>query len=207
MTRIYALTAATAVAALLGGIGIAIWAGQPAEAAFEQCRGSAVAGDIGGPFELVSETGETVRDTDIITEPTLVYFGYTFCPDVCPLDAVRNADAVDLVGDRGYSATPLFVSVDPARDTPEVLANFTDNIHEDMIGLTGSVEQVDAAVGAYRAFYDIRREGNDDEFYLVDHSAFTYLVLPEHGFVDFFRREATAEQMAERIACYAEAAS
>ena len=93
-------------------------------------------------------------------------------------DAVRNADAVALLEERGMDALPLFISVDPDRDTPEQLANFTDNIHEGMIGLTGSREQVDAAVQAYRAYYQIHDQ--TDEFYLVDHTAFTYLVLPEH---------------------------
>lgn len=206
MTRVYAVAAIAAVAAALGGVGLAIALGGDTEDAFAQCRGSSIAGagDVGGPFELISETGETVTDQTIITEPTLVYFGYTFCPDVCPFDAVRNADAVEILAERGMSALPLFISVDPDRDTPEQLANFTDNIHERMVGLTGSREQVDGAVGAYRAYYNIHDQ--NDEFYLVDHTAFTYLVLPEYGFVDFFRRETSAEDMAARTACFVEAA-
>lgn len=205
MTRFYAATAAAALVAVLGGVGIAIALGGDVEEEFAQCRGSAIAGagDVGGPFELVSETGDTVTDVDVITEPTLVYFGYTFCPDVCPFDAVRNADAVALLEDRGMSALPVFITVDPDRDTPEQMANFTDNIHERMLGLTGSREQIDGAVDAYRAFYQIHDQ--TDDFYLVDHTAFTYLVLPEYGFVDFFRREATAEDMADRMACFIEA--
>ena len=207
MTRTYALIAASAVAAMLGGVGLAIALGGTPEEAFAQCRGSSIAGagDVGGPFELISETGETVTSEALITEPTLVYFGYTFCPDVCPFDAVRNADAVALLEERGMSALPLFISVDPDRDTPEQLATFTDNIHERMIGLTGSREQVDTAVQAYRAYYQIHDQA--DEFYLIDHTAFTYLVLPEHGFVDFFRREATAEDIADRTACFIDAAA
>ena len=207
MTRTYALIAVSAVAAMLGGVGLAIALGGSTDQAFEQCRGSSIAGagDVGGPFELVSETGETVTSEALITEPTLVYFGYTFCPDVCPFDAVRNADAVALLEERGMSALPLFISVDPDRDTPEQLANFTDNIHERMIGLTGSREQVDAAVQAYRAYYQIHDQ--TDDFYLVDHTAFTYLVLPEHGFVDFFRRDASAEDIADRTACFIDAAT
>ncbi|MEM1272598.1 MAG: SCO family protein [Pseudomonadota bacterium] len=207
MTRIYAVAAAAIVVAFLGGIGIAIAMGGNTEDDFAQCRGSSIAGagDVGGPFELVSETGETVTDETLITEPTLVYFGYTFCPDVCPFDAVRNADAAALLVDRGMSALPIFISVDPQRDTPEQLSIFTDNIYERMIGLTGSREQIDDAVSAYRAYYNINDTG--DEYYLIDHTAFTYLVLPEHGFVDFFRREATAEQIADRTACFIEATS
>ena len=171
--------------------------------ALAQCRGGAVAtggASIGGPFELVSETGETVTDSDIITKPTLVYFGYTFCPDVCPLDAYRNGLAVDMLQEKGYDVGSAFISVDPERDTPEVLTEFTDAMHPDMIGLTGIAEQIRAASNAYRTYY--RKQDSEDEFYLVDHSTFTYLVFPETGFVDFFRREATEEQISERVGCF-----
>ena len=114
---------------------------------------------IGGPFELVSETGETVTDADVIDKPTLIYFGYTFCPDVCPLDAARNAAAVDILEERGDMVKPVFISVDPARDTPEVLAEFTDYLHPRMVGLTGSPEQVRAASKAYRTYYQAQDSG------------------------------------------------
>lgn len=217
MTRVFAFAAVAALVVILGSVGLFITLGEqanadvdgidPVEAAFDECRGSAIAGagEIGGPFELISETGETVTDADVITEPTLIYFGYTFCPDVCPLDAVRNADAVAILEERGMSALPVFISVDPQRDTPEHLAWFTDNIHERLLGLTGSTEQIDGAVQAYRAYYNIHDSA--DEFYLVDHTAFTYLVMPEHGFVDFFRHEVTSEDMADRMACFIDASS
>ena len=80
---------------------------------YAQCKNSAVAGgdDLGGPFELVNTKGKTVTDKDVITEPSLVYFGYTYCPDVCPLDVSRNAAAVDILAERGVSATPIFISI------------------------------------------------------------------------------------------------
>lgn len=170
---------------------------------FAECRQGSVAGDIGGPFELVNADGVTVTDVDVITEPSLVYFGYTFCPDVCPFDTARNADAVDVLTEQGYSVTPVFISIDPKRDTPEAVGDFAANLHEKMIGLTGSPEQVRAASQAYRTYY--RAQEAEDDYYLVDHSTFTYLVLPDHGFVDFFRREATAEDMAKRTACFIDA--
>ncbi len=174
---------------------------------FDPCRTTKIAGgagEIGGPFTLVSETGETVTDADVIDRPALIYFGYTFCPDVCPLDTVRNADAVDLVAERGHEVRPVFISVDPERDTPDVLDDFTANIHDDLLGLTGSPEQVKAASQAYKTYYRAQEGGGD--YYLVDHSTFSYLVLPEHGFVEFFRRDASAEEMADRMACFLEAA-
>lgn len=171
---------------------------------FAQCRTAKVAGGIetiGGPFELVNAQGELVTDADVITEPTLIYFGYTFCPDVCPLDTARNAEVVDLLAERGISTTPVFISIDPERDTPEAVGDFAYNMHEKMIGLTGSVEQVKAASKAYRTYFKANK-AEDDEYYLVDHSTFSYLVLPEYGFVEFFRREATAAQMADTVACF-----
>ncbi|MEM9523230.1 MAG: SCO family protein [Pseudomonadota bacterium] len=200
MTKIYAWAAGGLVAAMLGAFAVMV-AFDSRGMEFAHCAGGAVGGDIGGPFTLVSETGETVTSADVLTEPSLIYFGYTFCPDVCPMDMARNADAVALLETRGHMVAPIFISVDPKRDTPEVLADFTDNLHDRMIGLTGNEEQVRRAAQAYKAFYDLHDEG-DDEFYLVDHSTMTYLILPGHGFVDFFRRDTTPEEMADRVACF-----
>ena len=200
MSRIIAPIAAIAAAVLVEGSWLATRGANPDQ--FAQCRASSVAGGtaIGGPFELVNAKGETVTDKDVITEPTMVYFGYTFCPDVCPLDVSRNAEATDILAEGGQSMTPLFISIDPNRDTPEVVGDFAFNMHEKMIGLTGSPEQVKAASQAYRTYY--KAHPADDEYYLVDHSTFSYLVLPEHGFVEFFRREIGAEDMAKTVGCF-----
>jgi protein SCO1/2 len=170
---------------------------------YAQCRSSQIAGGsaaIGGPFELLNAKGETVTDKDVITEPTLVYFGYTFCPDVCPFDMSRNVDTIDLLAERGQSVTPLFISIDPDRDTPEVVGDFAFNLHERVIGLTGSPEQIKAASKAYKTYY--KAQDKSDEYYLVDHSTFTYLMTPEDGFLEFFKRDETAEQMADKIGCF-----
>lgn len=176
--------------------------------AFAQCRGGAVAGgDIGGPFTLVDETGRTVTDADVITAPTIVYFGYTFCPDICPMDVQRNGFALELLEDQGVMANGLFISIDPARDTPEVVAAFTENFHPRMLGLTGTEEQVAAASAAYRTYARKQEAAADDPYYLMDHSTFSYIVLPETGFVDFIRREDTPEDVAARVACFAAASA
>lgn len=200
MLRIIAPVAAVTAAVAIAGIW---YMSQPkSDDQFAQCRASSVAGAgaIGGPFELVNGKGETVTDVDVITEPSLIYFGYTFCPDICPFDVARNAEVVDIVKENGMSMTPIFITIDPERDTPEVVADYAENMHEKMISLTGSAAQIKAASQAYRTYY--KANPSDDEFYLVDHSTFSYLVLPEHGFVEFFRREVTADQMAEQIGCF-----
>ena len=182
-------------------LGFYTWSASQAPA---PCGDTAVATSaIGGPFELLSETGALVTDRDVITKPTLVYFGYTFCPDVCPLDSARNAQAAYMLADEGYDIGTVFITVDPDRDTTEVVAEFTDNFHEDMIGLTGTAEQVDAASKAYRTYY--RKQDGDDEYYLVDHSTQTYLMMPETGFATFFKREHTPEQIAQTAACFIDA--
>ena len=171
---------------------------------FAKCRSSTITGvigTIGGPFTLIDHKGVTVTDVDVITEPSLIYFGYTFCPDVCPLDTARNGEVVDILAQIGKSVTPIFISIDPKRDTSEVMAEYSKWIHPKMKGLTGSQEQVKAASKAYRTYYKLHPDEGDG-FYLVDHSTMTYLVLPEHGFMELFRRGQSAEKVAEKVACY-----
>ncbi len=199
MNRTIAITAAAAAAALLLGTYL-VTSGSQSDDKFAQCRSAAVAGELGGPFELVNGEGRTVTDKEVITQPTLIYFGYTYCPDVCPLDVDRNASAIEILEERGTLVTPVFISIDPARDTPEVVGEFAEVMHPRMIGLTGSEAQVKAASTAYRTYYKAH-EAVDDE-YLVDHSTFSYLVMPEEGFVEYFRRETTPEQMADKIGCF-----
>ncbi|MCT8158603.1 SCO family protein [Pseudoruegeria sp. SHC-113] len=205
MTRLIAIVASTIVIAMLGVLWF-VTSGTRSDDQFAACRESQIAGGagaIGGPFTLVNGDGETVTDADVITKPSILYFGYTFCPDVCPLDNVRNAEAVDLLAAQGIEVTPVFISIDPERDTPEVMKDYGEIIHDRMIALTGSEEQVKAASQAYKTYY--RKQESEDEFYLVDHSTFSYLVLPDHGFVEFFKRDTTPQQMAESVACFVDA--
>lgn len=208
MIRNISLLASVVILALFGGYYV-LTMGRDSDDRFAQCRTTKIAAgsdEIGGPFTLISETGKTVTDKDVIDKPSLLYFGYTFCPDVCPLDNARNAEAVEILESRGTIVKPVFISVDPFRDTPEVVAEFTDYLHPRMVGLTGSEAQVKAASKAYRVYYQVHREDSgDDEFYLVDHSTFTYLTLPDYGFVEFFRRDLTPEDMANRVQCFVDA--
>ena len=144
-TRSYALAAVSVLA--IGLVATYAVTRSGASDPYAECRTGKVAGAaaIGGPFTLIDEDGRTVTDADILTKPSLVYFGYTFCPDVCPLDTVRNADAIDLLAEMGHDVLPVFISVDPDRDTVERLAEFTDYIHPEMIGLTGSAAAIRAA--------------------------------------------------------------
>ena len=203
MSKLYSGLAAAVVAAFLGASAWYVLQNHSSDA-FAECRqGQVAGGDIGGPFTLVDPTGKTVTEADVLAKPALVYFGYTFCPDVCPFDMARNVEAVDILGEIGLEVTPVFISIDPERDTPDALADYAANMHPKLIALTGSAEQVKAVSLAYKTYY--KKQSSDDEFYLMDHSTFTYLMVPGTGFVDFFRRELTSEQMAESVACFIEA--
>lgn len=205
MDKPLAIGGAALIAAVIGGTFVIIQIRHPADA-FAACRAGQVAGgDIGGSFTLIDETGAAVTDQDVITQPSIVYFGYTSCTDVCPLDNARNAEAVDLLAVQGISAAPVFITIDPARDTPQVMADYTKNFGDAMIGLTGSADQIAAAATAYRVYYS-KQEG-DPESYEMDHSTLSYLVLPGLGFMDFFQREDPAQAVADRTACFVAAAA
>jgi protein SCO1/2 len=196
------VVASAGVAALAGA---AAWNFlQPGTDRFAACSTSSVAGaTIGGPFTLVDETGVTVTEADVLTKPSLVYFGYTFCPDVCPTDSARNAEAIDLLAERGVDAQGVFITIDPERDDVDRVREFTDFFHPDMIGLTGSTDQVSVASKAFKTYY--RKQQTGDEYYLMDHSTYTYLVLPNEGFMQFFGREDAPQVIADTVACYLEA--
>lgn len=203
--KILIIGTVAAAALLIGG---ALWLkpGNSDADQFAQCRAGVIAGGagaLGGAFEMTDETGARVSNKQVFTKPSLLYFGYTFCPDVCPLDSSRNAEALDLLDEQGIDAQAVFITVDPKRDTPKAVADFTDNLHEKMIGLTGTPEEIDAASKLWKNYYKVNDDGTD--YYLVDHATNTYLVLPEQGTVEFFRRDLGPEQLAERVACFVEA--
>jgi protein SCO1/2 len=166
------------------------------------CGTSVVAGGegaIGGAFELVDQYGNTTSDKEVIDGLTLIYFGYTYCPDICPLDTQRNLEAVDFLDEQGIDVTPVFITIDPERDTVEALNDYASVSHERLIALTGTSEQIKKASKAYRTFY---RKNGEDEDYLMDHSTFSYL-MDKTGFLQFFRRDISPEAMAKTIACFA----
>ena len=200
MQKLYVWGGAAVLAAVVLGILTATLVQRRGDE-FADCRGTVVAGgQIGGPFTLLDGDGNTVTDRDGLAKPALIYFGYSFCPDVCPLDNARNAEASDDLLKAGHDVTPIFISVDPARDTPAVMKEYASYISPRMVGLTGSPEQVKAAASAYKVFFNIPKP--DDPNYGVDHTTLTYLVLPGRGFVDVFDRGVSAEEVVKRASCY-----
>ncbi|WP_372801737.1 SCO family protein [Paracoccus seriniphilus] len=176
---------------------------------YAQCRSGTVSGGLdsfGTDFTLTREDGMRVTAEQVFTKPTLLYFGYTFCPDVCPLDNARNAEAQAMLAEQGKDVQMVFITVDPRRDTPEVLTDFTDMISDEMIGLTGSDEEIAAVNKGWRNYYKANDQ-EDDEYYLVDHMTNTYLVMPGNKTVDFFARNVSPTEMSERVGCFIEHSS
>lgn len=206
---------------LLGGLWGAAWMGRgPDEGvadAFLRRIGSFVGADmpapsaggvqlpqglvLGGPFSMVDHTGRAVTQADYAGRNLLVYFGFTYCPDVCPTELGTIAAALDEMGTLGEQVTPMLITIDPERDTPEALADYVSRFHPRMVGLTGSAEQVAAAARAYRVFY-AKVERPEMSAYLMDHSSFIYLVGPDGRVRTLFRPESTPEAIAQSVSAY-----
>lgn len=157
---------------------------------------------IGGPFTLTSHDGRVVSDADFQGKYRLVLFGYTFCPDICPTELQTMAQAMDLMGDSGADVQPLFITIDPARDTAPVLAEYVALFHPSIIGLTGTEAQIAAVAKEYRVYYARSQGEPDPTQYLMDHSTFSYLMAPDGSFITVFAKGATPEQMVEAITAH-----
>lgn len=164
---------------------------------------SSGAASIGGPFELVNQDGETVTQDDFAGKYMLTYFGYTFCPDVCPTELQVMGTALDMMPDDiAKEITPVFFTVDPERDTVEAIAEYVPYFHERMVGLTGTVEQTTAAAKAFRVYYAKsipEGEPEDTDTYLMDHSSFVYLMDRNGQFVRHFNYGTSPEDMAKGV--------
>ncbi len=158
---------------------------------------------IGGPFTLTSETGETVNWSDFDGQYRTVYFGYAYCPDICPVDNQRAMAGLKLFeADRpelGAKVQPMFVTVDPDRDTPEVVAEFTDSFHPRLLGLTGTQDQLKTAADNFKVFY-ARGETSPGGGYLMDHSNVTYLFGPSGEPIATLPTDQGAEAVAAELA-------
>ena len=155
---------------------------------------------IGGPFTLTDHTGKRVTDKDYAGKYMLVYFGYTFCPDVCPTSLSIVGDALgQLDADTLDKVVPIFITVDPERDTIELMASYVPHFHDKMVGLTGTVAQVKSVVKAYKAYF--AKTGNEENGnYTVDHSSRTYLMGPDGAYVTSFAHATPAADMAKKLA-------
>jgi protein SCO1/2 len=171
---------------------------QTADGAAVQSSGAPA---VGGPFELTNHFGEAVTEKDFAGQYMLVFFGYTYCPDVCPTALSDMSVALDLLGEeKAEKITPLFISVDPARDTPDHLAEYVSFFHPKTIGLTGTEEQIKKVAREYRVYYRLNEPSADDPLdYLVDHTGIVYLMGPDGKLVTHFSHGTPPDKMAERL--------
>lgn len=155
---------------------------------------------IGGPFRLVNGDDKPVTDRDFRGRYMLVYFGYTYCPDVCPTTLNQVAEAMDRLGGKAKQVQPIFISVDPKRDTPAVVKQFVAAFSPGIIGLTGTEEEIAAVARAYRVYYAVNRPGANSNDYTVDHSSILYLMDEQGRFVAPIRADESGVDMAADIA-------
>lgn len=154
---------------------------------------------VGGPFALTDHMGRRVTERDFAGHYMLVLFGFTFCPDICPSGLQVMAAALDKLGKKAEQITPIFISLDPERDTPQQLAQYVVSFHPRLIGLTGSLDDVDKAAKAYRVYYKKSRDEKSTAPYTIDHTALIYLMGPDGNYVAHFNHATSPDVMAERL--------
>ena len=154
---------------------------------------------IGGPFTLQDGSGKTVTDRDFRGKYMLVYFGYTFCPDVCPTTLNAVGDAMDKLGPAAGRIRPVFITVDPKRDTPSVVKQYVAAFGSNIDGLTGTPQEIAKAAKEYRVYYAEHRTGPGPNDYSMDHSSVLYLMGPDGGFVAPVRADQSGDELAAEL--------
>jgi protein SCO1/2 len=153
---------------------------------------------VGGPFRMVDQDGHAVTDRTYLGKPLLMYFGYTSCPDICPVDVAKIASIAKTVREQtGIDVTPVFVTVDPERDTAARLKVYVRAFSSDAVGLTGSPAQIAAMTDAYHVYF---RKVPTDGGYLMDHSTVLYLIGPDGTFLGHYGRKLPEQEVATRVA-------
>ncbi len=157
--------------------------------------GSSAPSSVGGPFTLTTQDGKSLSDTDLRGAPFLIFFGFTHCPDICPTKLFEISETLRAAGAKGDKLRALFVSVDPERDTPEVLKSYLGSFDPRIIGLTGDRAAVEATIKAYRAY--AKKVSLKDGDYTMDHTALVYLMDKRGGFVGAFNSERPPAEAAQ----------
>ena len=156
---------------------------------------------IGGPFTLIDHTGTVRTEKDFHGKLMLIYFGYTYCPDVCPTALQVMSVALQDLGKKAAAVVPILITIDPERDTPKHLSGYVKNFHPNMIGLTGSAEQIKQAAKVYRVYYRKAppAKGESATEYLMDHSSVVYLMDRDGRYITHFTHQSQSEDIAKTV--------
>jgi cytochrome oxidase Cu insertion factor (SCO1/SenC/PrrC family) len=154
---------------------------------------------VGGPFVLTDHAGKPRTDRDFRGMLMLVYFGFTYCPDVCPTDLMAIGQALERLGPDADAVQPVFITLDPERDTAEHLAEYVPLFHPRLLGLTGSLDAIGTAADAYKVYFAKVTTGKNADDYTVDHTAYIYLMDRDGKYLGFFPPGTSAERMVEII--------
>ena len=181
----------TAAAVILGIAGARIAADS------RQGNTAAALPGIGGHFRLTTPAGAAVTDRSFPGKWLLVYFGYTFCPDACPTALNALGTALDELAPLTTEVQPIFITVDPERDTPQVVADYVNAFDSRIVGLSGAPDQIAAAAKEFRVYYKVRPLGNDE--YAIDHSSFIYVINPQGQVAELLMGNLPGHSMAEEL--------
>jgi len=174
-------------------VGVSVYLQKP-----EHSIDSVVAKNFGGSFELTDHTGKTVTDKDFENQWRMIYFGFTYCPAICPTELQRMATVLKKLDDTGADITPLFITIDPERDTADVMKDYVELFHPRMMGLTGTPTQIDAVKKAYKIYANkVQDEAMND--YTMDHSSFIYFIDANNNLIRIFKMDDTIEHMVNVI--------
>ena len=157
---------------------------------------------LGGEIDLLDQNNRRVKLSNQPGDISLIYFGYSYCPDICPYDLERNAYVKDIMDKLDKKINLVFVTLDPKRDTSVRLKEFSEYIHKDLIALTGTEEEIEAVKDLYKVYGKSNKKDLTDKTYLVDHSTFTYLTDRNGKVLTFFNRRATPERISEKMLCF-----
>ena len=157
---------------------------------------------LGGPIDLIDQNENAFSLEKQNASLSLLYFGYSYCPDICPYDLERNAYVKDIMDEQKLDINLVFITLDPSRDTTERLKDFSEYIHNSMIALTGPNDQIEGLKKAYGVFGRSNKVDYEDQSYLVDHSTFSYLVNKDGEVLSYFNRRESPEKISEKIKCF-----
>lgn len=154
---------------------------------------------IGGSFTLVDSTGSTVTEKNFAGKHMLVFFGFTHCPDICPTSLLVTKNALEKIGDKAEKLVPIFITIDPERDTVDVVRRYVKNFGPQFVGLTGTVEQIKHVADAYKVYYQKVEDKGSDIDYVMDHSGFIYLMGPDGNYLAHFPHTISEQALAEAL--------